>query len=255
MIKLSVVIITFNEEKNIERCIRSVDGIADEIIVVDSFSTDATETICKNLGAKFFSHAFAGYIEQKNYAATLTNYNHILSVDADEAVSEKLKASILSVKNNWKHSSYSMNRLSNYCGHWIKHGGWYPDRKVRLFEKGKGKWGGHNPHDKYLPDDTKDTGFLEGDLFHYSYYSIEGHIAQVNKFSEIGAKSAFDSGKRSNFFKIVFKPKFKFIRDFIFRLGFLDGYYGFVISRISSHETFLKYVKLLELERNKSEKV
>src|SRR5271156_1405330 len=107
MIKLSVVIITFNEEKNIERCIRSVEGIADEVVVVDSFSTDPTETICKNLGAKFFSHAFEGYIEQKNYAATLTSYSHILSMDADEALSDKLKASVLAVKNDWKHSAYS----------------------------------------------------------------------------------------------------------------------------------------------------
>ena len=253
MIKLSVVIITFNEEKNIERCIRSLKGISDEVIVVDSFSTDATEKICIDLGAKFFKHAFAGYIEQKNYAATLTSFDHILSVDADEVVSDRLRDSILAVKKDWKHSSYSMNRLSNYCGHWIKHGGWYPDRKTRLFEKGKGKWGGYNPHDKYLPENPNDSELLKGDLLHYSYYSIEGHIAQVNKFSGIGAHSAFIAGKRSNYFKIIFKPAFKFFRDYILRAGFLDGYYGYVISRISSHETFLKYVKLREMQKSSGE--
>jgi len=247
MKKLSVVIITFNEEKNIERCIRSVAGLADEVVVVDSFSTDSTEAICRNLGAQFIQHPFAGHIEQKNFAVKQTSFNYILSLDADEALSEKLKASILQARQDWKHPSYSMNRLTNYCGQWIKHGGWYPDRKIRLFEKGKGIWGGQNPHDKFLPEDPADTGFLEGDLLHYSYYTIEGHIAQVNKFTDIGAKSAFESGKKASVFKILYKPVFKFFRDYILLLGFLDGYYGFIISRISAHATFLKYVKLREL--------
>jgi glycosyltransferase involved in cell wall biosynthesis len=247
MKKLSVVIITFNEEKNIERCIRSVAGLADEVVVVDSFSMDGTETICRKLGAQFVQHPFVGHIEQKNFAGTHATFDCILSLDADEALSEKLKASIMNVKQDWKHTSYSMNRLTNYCGRWIRHGGWYPDRKIRLFEKGKGIWGGQNPHDKFLPADPDDTGFLEGDLLHYSYYSIEGHITQVNKFTDIGAMSAFQSGKKANLFKILFKPVFKFFRDYILLLGFLDGYYGLIISRISAHATFLKYVKLREL--------
>ena len=115
MIKLSVVIITFNEEQNIERCITSVKEVADEVVVVDSFSTDATETICKKLGTRFVQHIFEGHIEQKNFAAGLASYDHLLSIDADEALSEKLKASILEVKNNWQCESYSMNRLTNYC--------------------------------------------------------------------------------------------------------------------------------------------
>ena len=209
MIKLSVVIITFNEEQNIGRCIRSVQEIADEIIVVDSFSTDGTEDICKKLGAHFIRNAFEGYIEQKNFAATHTSFNHILSLDADEELSEKLKVSIRDVKETWMHESYSMNRLSNYCGKWIRHGSWYPDRKIRLFEKGKGKWGGHNPHDKFIPANENDTGFLKGDLHHYSYYSIEGHVAQANKFSTIGAKSAYDAGKGSGILKIIFKGNLK----------------------------------------------
>ncbi len=253
MIKLSVVIITFNEEKNIERCIRSVEGVADEVVVVDSFSTDATEAICKKLGTRFIQHVFKGHIEQKNFAVTQTSTDYILSMDADEALSEKLKASILAVKQNPQHSAYSMNRLTNYCGQWIKHGGWYPDRKTRLFKKGTGNWGGKNPHDKFLPADANDTGFLQGDLLHYSYYSIEGHLDQVNKFTAIGAKSAFDSGTRSSVLKLVVKPAFKFIRDYFFLLGFLDGYYGFVICRISAHATFLKYVKLREFWKRKNE--
>ncbi len=251
MVKLSVVIITYNEERNIERCIRSVLEIADEIVVVDSFSTDKTEQLCKQFGVRFIQHAFDGYVEQKNFALAQSTHDKILSMDADEVLSEELKASILAVKSNWKHSSYRMNRLNNYCGQWIRHCGWYPDRKVRLFEKGKGKWGGQNPHDKYLPDHSNDVGFLSGDLLHYSFYTIAEHIAQVNKFSEISAKSAYDNGTRSNLFKIMLKPPFKFFRDYVLKLGFLDGFYGFVISRISAHATFLKYVKLRELSKRK----
>jgi len=254
MIKLSVIIITYNEERNIERCIRSVLDVADEIIVVDSFSTDKTESICKQFGARFIQHAFDGYVEQKNFALNQASFEHIFSIDADEVVSEKLKASIAEAKNSWKYSAYQVNRLNNYCGQWIRHCGWYPDRKIRLFEKGKGKWGGQNPHDKYVPDQSNDVGFLHGDLLHYSYYTIAEHIAQVNKFSGIGAESAYKNGVRSNLLKILLKPPFKFFRDYILLLGFLDGFYGFVISRISAHATFLKYVKLRELSKKKSGK-
>ena len=219
------------------------------------YSTDETENICRKLGARFVSHLFEGHIEQKNFAAGHASYDHLLSIDADEALSEKLKASILAVKNNWQHDSYSMNRLTNYCGQWIWHGGWYPDRKIRLFEKGKGKWGGQNPHDKFLPDNPGNTGFLQGDLLHFSYYSIEGHLSQVNKFTEIAARSAFETGIRSGILKMLFKPAFKFIRDYILLLGFLDGYYGYVISRISANATFLKYVKIRELYKKSKKSV
>jgi glycosyltransferase involved in cell wall biosynthesis len=249
MAGLSVVIITYNEERNIERCLRSVQGIADEIVVVDSFSTDKTEMICRQYGAKFIQHPFGGYVEQKNFALTQSSCDYILSLDADEALTEELKASIEEVKKDPKHSAYEMNRLNNYCGQWIRHCGWYPDRKVRLFEKGKGKWGGENPHDKYLPDQAADVGFLKGDLQHYSYYSIAEHIAQANKFSGIGAASAHENGARSGLLKILVKPPVRFFRDYILLLGFLDGFYGFVICRISAHATFLKYVKLRELSR------
>ncbi|MCX6290513.1 MAG: glycosyltransferase family 2 protein [Bacteroidetes bacterium] len=250
MIRLSVVIITFNEEKNIERCIRSVEGIADEIVVVDSFSTDSTEAICNRLGATFIQHPFEGYIEQKNFALQQAGCEYIFSLDADEELSEELKASVLEAKSNGKHECYSMNRLANYCGHWIRHGSWYPDKKTRLFKKGRGNWGGKNPHDKYLPENPGDAGFLKGDILHYSYDTIEEHIAQVNRFSTIGAKSACDAGRHSGILKILFKPLFKFIRDYFFRFGFLDGYYGLVVCCISTHETFLKYVKLRELNRS-----
>lgn len=251
MVKLSVVIITFNEERNIARCLASVKGVADEIVVVDSFSTDRTAEICASFGVRFLQHPFTGYIEQKNYALGCAAFDHILSMDADEALSPELEKSILDVKSSWTHEAFTMNRLTNYCGQFIRHGGWYPDRKIRLFKKGKGKWAGENPHDRYVPENPQNTQFLKGDLLHYSYYSIEEHIAQVNKFSSIGARSALAAGKRGSLVAIIFKPFYRFIRDYFLLAGFLDGYKGFLVAVISAHATFLKYTKLRVLQNEK----
>ena len=252
MIKLSAVIITFNEERNIQRCLESLAGIADEIIVVDSGSTDSTEKICSSFGVKFIHHKFYGYIEQKNHAITHCSYEHILSLDADEALSAKLKDSISVLKENWNRDGYSFNRFTNYCGKWIRHCGWYPDRKLRLFKKEKGKWSGSNPHDRFILNDPNNCEIIKGDLLHFSYYTIEEHIRQANKFTEIAALSAFSEGKRSSTIQILFKPIIRFFRDYFFHLGFLDGYYGFVICIISSFSSFIKYVKLYELQKRKN---
>lgn len=247
MIKLSVVIITYNEELNIARCIDSVADIADDIVVVDSCSTDNTENICKKKAVRFITHVFDGHIEQKNWALTQAKYPYILSLDADEALDEKLKTLINETKKNWKADGYAMNRLTNYCGKWIRHSGWYPDRKLRLWDSRKGKWTGINPHDRFELETGSKTGFLKGNILHYSYYSISDHIKQVDYFTDIAAKAYFEKGIRSNLIKIIFSPVVKFLRDYFFKLGFLDGYYGFVICTISSHATFLKYVKLKQL--------
>jgi len=164
MTPISLVIITYNEERNIARCIESVGELSDEVVVVDSFSTDRTEEICRQYGAKFIQHTFEGHIEQKNYAITQATHPHILSLDADEALSEELKQSIYQVKQNWRYDGYYFNRLTSYCGKWIRHSGWYPDRKLRLFDSRKGRWAGVNPHDRYEPDKGSTIRFLEGDL-------------------------------------------------------------------------------------------
>ncbi|MBA7582933.1 hypothetical protein ES708_24871 [subsurface metagenome] len=249
--QISCVVITKNEEKNIERCIKSVESVVDEIIIVDSFSTDRTKEICEKLNVKFVEHAFEGHIEQKNWAITQAKYNHILSLDADEVLSEKLRKSIFEVKNNWAHDGYYFNRLTNYCGKWIRHCGWYPDHKLRLWDSRKGKWTGINPHDKYeMNEDTK-IKFIKGDLLHYSYHTITQHIDQINKFTDIGAEAAYRSGIRSNLLLIIVKPIWKFIRDYFIKLGILDGYYGFLISIISSYATSIKYIKIKELQKSR----
>lgn len=251
MTPISVVIITFNEERNIARCIDSLQGVADEIVVLDSFSKDKTEEICRSKGVKFFQHAFDGHIQQKNRAITYASYPHVISLDADEALSDELKKSILAVKENFILDGYSMNRLTNYCGKWIRHSGWYPDTKLRLWDSRKGEWRGINPHDKYELFDGGKEGFLKGDLLHYSYYTIDQHRAQIEKFSSIAAKALFDMGKKSTVLHLIIKPVAKFIRNYILKAGFLDGASGWTICRLTAKETYMKYAKLRKMNHSK----
>lgn len=250
MPEISVVIITLNEEKNIERCINSVQDLADEIVVVDSLSTDRTEDVCNRYNVRFIKHAFEGYIEQKNWALEQAKYPYVLSLDADEAISETLKESILSIKGNTEYDGYQFNRLTNYCGQWIRHSGWYPDRKLRLVDRRLARWTGINPHDRLEMKPGSRIKHLKGDLLHYSYYSISQHAAQANNFSDITAMMLHKKGRRSTIFNILVNPLVKFVRDYFINMGFLDGYYGYVICKISAHATFLKYVKLRQLRRN-----
>ena len=250
MTHLSVVIITYNEEKNIGRCLESVKDVADEIIVVDSISTDGTKAICASYGVKFIEQPFLGYIEQKNFAMNCATHDYALSLDADECLSDELKKSILIEKQNGLTSDcYRMNRLSSFCGQWIKHGTWYPDRKVRLINRKKGKWGGVNPHDKIIMNEGARLKQLKGDILHYTYETIEQIMEQTNKFTTIQSKAMFEQGKRSSVLKLVINPLTAFISSYFIKRGFLDGYNGFIIARYSSHATLAKYAKLLHLQQ------
>lgn len=251
MSKLSVAIITFNEEKNIRRCLESVKDIADEIVVVDSYSTDKTEEICRNYDVIFIKHEFEGYIEQKNYAVKHTSFPYILALDADEALSDKLKESIISEKENWQYDAYSMNRLTNYCGKWIKHGGWYPDRKLRIFQRDSGKWGGTNPHDQFILLPDKTMKFIQGDILHYSYYGLEDHLNQIEHFTDVSSRAFFEMGRKAGFIKLYLSPVGKFIKDYLVKRGFLDGKAGFTICRLSARATYIKYRKIRKLYAEK----
>lgn len=252
MIKLSAVIITFNEEKNIERCLLSLNEVADEIVVLDSFSSDKTQAICQKHGVAFYQHAFDGHIQQKNRAITFASHPHILSLDADEAIDETLISSIKEVKFNFDKPGYYINRLTNYCGHWVKHCGWYPDSKLRLWDSRLGHWTGINPHDKYeLMDGDKNAGHLKGDILHYSYYSIQDHYKQVEYFTNIASKAYYEQGKKAPAYKLVLNPVAKFIDHYLLHLGFLDGKTGFLISKISAYATYLKYKKIRDLFKQK----
>lgn len=250
--KISAAIITFNEERNIERCILSLQGVADEIVVVDSFSKDKTIEIAEKLGAKVIQHPFEGHIQQKNYAISCCTYDWVLSLDADEALSEELRISILEVKKELPGSfakAYSFNRRNNYCGQWIKHSGWYPDKKTRLFHKNYALWGGINPHDKIIVQEKEHTLHLKGDLLHYTYYTVEQHLVQIEKFSTIGAKAYYERGKKSNYVTAFVHAAHLFIRNYIIKFGFLDGKAGLRISFLSAKSTYLKYAKLYKLQK------
>jgi glycosyltransferase involved in cell wall biosynthesis len=241
---LSVVIIAFNEEKNIGRCIESVAGVADEILILDSNSTDHTVEIARQEGAAVYQQAFLGYVEQKNRALSLAKYNLVLSLDADEALDKDLHDSILFVKNNFQYKGYTMNRCNNYCGKFIRHGSWYPDRRMRLVDKSVAQWSGDNPHDKLTFTSPQSKGHLKGNILHYSFDSFEEHAAQNNKFSSISADSLFKRGKRTSLFKVAVNPFWAFTKSYLLRLGFLDGFFGFVIAINIAHFAFLKHSKL-----------
>jgi len=245
--KLSAVIITYNEEEHIEKCLASLIGVTDEIIVVDSFSTDNTETICRKYNVNFIQHKFEGYIEQKNYAIDQAKHDYILSLDGDEALSEELKDSILKVKPYWEYDGYYSKRLNNYCGQWIKHSDWYPDKKLRLFKKGSGEWKGINPHDSYTLKAGKKLGKLEGDLLHWIYRDYEEHKQKVENFSTIASKAYYKLGIKSSYFKIIFRPSWAFFKSYFLRLGFIDGEKGFIICKEQFNVTYFKYRKLYKL--------
>lgn len=242
--KLTGVVIAFNEERNIDRCLKSLKNVCDEIIVLDSFSTDRTEEICRTHQVKFFQHAFDGHIQQKNRALQMAETEWILSLDADEALTEELSIAILQLKKNPTFQAYSFNRLTNYCGHWVKHCGWYPDSKIRLVKKDAAHWTGVNPHDRLELINENKTGHLKGDLLHYSYYTKEDHFKQIDYFGTIASKELFDQGKNISRLMLWLKVGNQFIKSYWIKLGILDGRTGFLISLRSAYATYVKYSKL-----------
>jgi glycosyltransferase involved in cell wall biosynthesis len=249
--KISAAIITFNEEKNIRRCLTSLSKVAEEIVVIDSFSQDGTKTICSEFeNVNFIENPFGGHIQQKNYAIDCCSNNWVLSLDADEELSPELESSILEVKSKLKNDdqgAYRFNRLSNYCGQWIHFGGWYPDTKTRLFHKQIGTWGGENPHDKYLVQPNVPHEFLNGDLLHYTFHTVEQHRAQIDKFTSIAAKAKFEKGKKSNTLLAIVKALAKWIRNFLVKKGYRDGRVGYQLANASAYATYLRYKKLADL--------
>lgn len=250
MKQLSAAIITYNEEKNIRRCLESLQGIVDEIVVVDSCSTDNTKAICQSFNVRFIEQPFLGYIEQKNFAIQNTNYDFVISLDADETLDELLKQSIAACKKEgFTSDSYNMNRCTSFCGRWIKHGTWYPDKKIRLFNKNKAKWAGINPHDKIELAATATCQYLKGDILHYSYNNLEEVIAQANKFTSIQAQAMYAKGKRASVLNLIINPAVAFISGYIFKAGFLDGADGFLLAKTIAYQTLLKYAKLMHLQK------
>lgn len=241
MNKISLVIITFNEARNIVRCINSAKDIADEVLVIDSFSKDNTVALATNMGVKVILTEWQGYAETKNYANSLAENDWILSLDADEELSDELKESILKVKEEGLNGTYIFRRLSNYCGHKIYHCGWYPDYKKRLFQRKFCKWTEKFIHESLICPEQNQTQVLKGIINHYSYYTITEHLTRTKKYAHLSAKQSALEKEKGIFLKLFLKPLIKFISAYIYKLGFLDGYYGIIICALQSHGTFLKY--------------
>lgn len=249
--KITAAIITFNEERNIERCITSLLDCVDEILVVDSFSTDKTEEICQKYNVRFIQNPFQGHIEQKNVALELATHDWVLSLDADEALTPALRESVLNTKNETDFGGYKLNRLTNYCGKWVHYCGWYPDTKIRLVNKQHAKWQGVNPHDRLDVLNNAKIGQLKGDLLHYSYYTKEDHFKQIHYFGNIAAKELIKKGKTASLLKITVKTSAQFFKSFVLKRGFLDGKTGFLISIRSAYATYIKYTLVRKLAAEK----
>ena len=213
--------------------------------MVDSHSTDRTKQICQSFDVAFFEHKFEGHIQQKNYALEKTKFDVVLALDADEVLSKELRNSILQVKQNWKAQAYRFNRLNNFCGQWIKHGLWYPDRKIRLWDRREGKWGGKNPHDKVIMNEGAHVLHLPGDLLHYTVSTVEDFYDQQKKFSLIQARDLQKAGMSPNFLHLYLKPAYKFILSYILRLGFLDGKAGYIIAKGLAWQVRERYKNVL----------
>ncbi|PWL31491.1 MAG: glycosyltransferase family 2 protein [Fluviicola sp. XM-24bin1] len=247
--KISATIITLNEERNIGRCIESLVGVADEIIVLDSFSEDRTKEICEKAGVRFEQRKWEGYSASKNYLNSLAQYEYILSLDADEALDADLREALLACKNDDEPGIYSVNRITNYCGKWIKHGGWYPDVKIRLFPKAGSQWVGAHVHEELeYPAGLKERQ-LPGHLEHYSYYSFKEHRERADKYSALTAAKFYEQGKRVGAMKPYVSAIGRFIGMYFVKKGILDGRMGFKIAWISAQSNVFKYKELLRLQR------
>jgi glycosyltransferase involved in cell wall biosynthesis len=244
---LSVCIIAGAEAHRLGACLDSVKGLASEtIVVVDSRATDGTAEVAKNLGAKVFTESWKGHIAQKNSAANKASSDWILSLDADEVLSDRLREEIVKILNGKEDSfaAYSFPRCSIYLGRWIRHGDWYPDSQTRLWRRGLAAWGGTDPHDKLIVEGR--VGRLRGDLLHYSMTSLDHQISKTIAYADEFVRQCQLKGRKVSMLDLCFRPPYRFIRSYILRLGFLDGWQGFSIAWMTAFYTFLRYAKVKE---------
>ncbi len=244
--KISACVIAFNEERKIRRCLQSLTW-CDEIIVVDSFSSDHTVEICKEFTDRVYQHEWLGYVGQRNMVRELSRYPWILFLDSDEEVSPGLRDEILNEfeRGTGKYLGYEFPRQVYYLGRWIRHGEWYPDVKLRLFKKEFGRTEGQEPHDKVVVNGPVKR--LKHPVWHYTYDDLRDHLDTLNRFSTITAQQKFVQGSPFRWSDLLLRPKFRFIKGYLLRLGFLDGTHGFIIALVSAFGALLKYAKLWEL--------
>jgi glycosyltransferase involved in cell wall biosynthesis len=239
--KISATIITRNEERNLPRAIESL-RCCDEILVVDSGSTDRTVEIAARFGARVLEANWRGYAGQKNYASGQALHDWVLSIDADEALSEDLEGEIWALKKRGpSHDAYTVPRLAQYLGKWILHSGWYPDRKIRLFDRRKARWVGNYVHESVISEGR--VGALEGNLLHYTCQSLSEHMRTMNGYTTLAAEELAARRQRVTYGDLLFKPPWAFFKTYVLQRGFRDGVEGLTIAYMAGLYTFLKYAK------------
>jgi glycosyltransferase involved in cell wall biosynthesis len=244
--EISAVVITYNEERRLEDALKSLAGVVSEIVVVDCHSTDETVNIARRFTDRVFERAWTNFADQKNFANGKAAHPWILSLDADERVSPELREELRGLRSTEPDvDAFSIPRRVFYLGRWIRHSGWYPDRKVRLFRKTRARWEGEYVHERLVVEGR--TAKLRGALHHFTYRNIREHLDRINTFSELGAQKLYARKKKARLTHLLGLPAFRFLRAYIWKLGFLDGFPGLVISVLTGHAVFVRYAKLREI--------
>ncbi|MFH1823759.1 MAG: glycosyltransferase family 2 protein [Candidatus Firestonebacteria bacterium] len=246
---ISVIIITYNEQNNIKKCLESVKW-ADEIIIVDSGSKDKTLDIVKKYTDKIYIHKWRGYSKDKNFGISKAKNEWILSIDSDEIVSDKLKREIIRVIKNTKFDGFFISRKVYFLNKWIKHCGWYPDYQLRLFKRSKGRFDENKLVHEHVKLNGR-IGYLKSNLLHFPYKDLNQYFQRFNKYTTLSANEMYKEDKKGCFINLMLNPFFTFFKMYFLKLGFLDGFSGFVVCFLSSFYNFVKYSKLWELTRKK----
>jgi len=244
---LSAIVVCFNEEDRIGDCLASLRW-CDEIVVVDSFSTDRTVEICRQFTDRVLQRPWAGYRDQKAFAHSQATREWVLLVDSDERVSADLQSEIRRVlqQDRGVYAGYAIPRLVFYLNRWWRRGGWYPDYDVRLFRRDAATWGGKDPHEKILVDGR--VRRLHHPLLHFTYRDIADHLERINRFTSIAARELKNDGRRACLFDALLRPAARFLSSYILKRGFMEGFAGFYVAVTAAMYVFLKYAKLWELE-------
>ena len=247
--KISAFIVCCNEERNIRRCLESIKW-CDEIVIIDSGSTDNTLQICREYTSQIFHREWMGYVKQKSYGLENCSSEWILNIDADEEVTPTLRDDILeALKSNSNNvNGYMISRVVFHLGKWWRKGGWYPEYRLRVCRKANTTWGGTDPHEKAVVEGQ--TARLNGELLHYTYTGVSDQITRLNRYSTTVAENMFKSGERASVFKMFFNPGLRFLKFYLLKKGFREGFPGLIVAYIEAYYVFLKYLKLWEIERN-----
>jgi len=249
---LSACIIAFNEEDRIEACIASLD-FCDEILVVDSHSSDGTRELAESLGARVIERDWPGHVAQKEFTVRQAQHEWVMCIDADERVSPALREELVALKQAGfpDRAGWRMPRCSRYLGRWIRRGTWYPDLQLRLFDRRRGHWGGENPHDRVELEGS--VGRLAGDLLHDPYRNLSEHLQTIDTYTTTMAEGLVRRGKRVGVWNLVVNPAVRFFRFYVLELGFLEGWRGFLLACLAAHYVRVKYAKALILQRSEDQ--